>query len=56
MRPFVSASTMKPGDITRSDAREGARVATLSWQTAQCRSNAASGALSACEFAAGKAI
>jgi hypothetical protein len=33
--PFVSASTMKSGDIDRSESRAGARVAGLAWQTAQ---------------------
>jgi hypothetical protein len=40
--PLVSASTMKLGDITPSEARAGARVAGLLWQTAQFCSNSTS--------------
>jgi transposase InsO family protein len=39
--PLVSASTMKLGDIARSDERVGARVAGTAWQAPQFRSNMA---------------
>jgi hypothetical protein len=55
MIPLVSASTMKLSDIACSDARAGARVAGLLWQTAQFCSKTVSGAPCLASLTWGKA-